>query len=610
MSDSYNVENLLFLDALPQAPLSSMLYLVKGENDALGVFAKRKSPDIISTLYRKVRIAGPKEIYPSNGIFGAVVYTIKNFSELVDYDVSISAGTVSRTGNEITVTPPSVAGNIYLTVNRESSLIRVRQHGVVIPEVIYPSQETQTVLSPFEAILTPFNVTSGADTCSGVEVQVSENGTFTDAQTFSASGSVDRATVTLPVGSYCLRARYLSLVYGNSPWSEPMVFNVTNNTVGFQEQASIKKYGDTASSDFAGVVSASGAGEVILVCSPWSQSGKGAAYIYSMVSGSWLQTKEFKATVGNTSDGFGKSGKVSADGNTIVIGAPGTDANDGAVYVFTKTNGVWSEAVKIASPSPASVEAFGGSVSISSDGNTIVVGADYASGELSATGAAYVFTRADGVWTQKTKLCPSDLAHNDLFGHSVALSSNGTVIVVGAPYQANTQSFSGSAYIYELISGTWTLRTKITPEPEVESGMFGYRVAISEDGSVIAVTRLGVISSGGAVYFFQRSGNIWFQDQILQPTDTEASDTFGSSVDLSATGTKCVVGCTTRNNNQGKAYVLDKAADWTFGQTITEPFASINNKFSRATAISANAGFLIIGTQGHDQETGTVYIYE
>lgn len=614
MAESYDVKRIQLLAAFPENPENKTLYLTKNGSSGFNAQMRKLNSDVVATLNRKVRLSGPREIYPANGVFGQATYLIKNFSVFEQYAVSISAGSVSRVGDTITVTPPQTAQDIYLTVNNESSLIRVRPHGVRTPDVIYPSAGNSVVQMNFTAIASVFNLTSGVDTCTGIEFQVSPSGDFvSDVQTFTASGSTDRANIALS-STYmqaAIRARYIGAVFGASPWSEPVLIKVINNTAGFQEQASIKKFGDTASSDFSRVVSTSGEGEVILVCSPWAQYGKGSADIYSMISGMWLKVKELKAPIGNTNDGFGKSGQVSTDGLSIVIGAPGTNANDGMVYLARKVGGVWGDPIAIEPPIPGQAGAFGNSVSISGDGSVIAVGEDYGTGAISASGVVRLYSVENGIATYVNTLSPSDLSTNDLFGHDIALSSSGTVLAIGAPYQANVETFSGSVYIYEKVNGSWTLRTKITPDPEVESGMFGYQLAISADGGVVAVSRLGVITSGGAAYFFHRSGNTWFQAQILQPADAAIGDNFGTSITLSGAGDVCVIGCSSRSSNQGKAYVAKKVGGvWSVDQMLEEAIPAINNKFARAVSISANAVSLVIGSQGHDQEPGTVYIYE
>ena len=122
---------------------------------------------------------------------------------------------------------------------------------------------------------------------------------------------------------------------------------------------------------------------------------------------------------GEASDGFGTS--VAVDGDTAVIGALQADGNvggTGAAFVFLRNAGVWTEQAKLSAIDGAASDGFGGSVAL--EGDTVVIGAIFHDDNGSNSGAAYVFTRSAGVWTEQAKLTASDGAASDLFGRSVA----------------------------------------------------------------------------------------------------------------------------------------------------------------------------------------------
>ena len=156
-----------------------------------------------------------------------------------------------------------------------------------------------------------------------------------------------------------------------------------------------------------------------------------------------LQLAQSKLTAadGADNDEFGYS--VAVDGDTVVVGAYQHDITDdqditsgdaGAAYVFTEVDGVWSELVKLTASVPAPGDYFGYSVAV--DGDVVVVGAptgdrtDTGGNTITDSGAAYVFTKVSGVWSQAAKLTASDGAANDEFGVSVAIE--GDTVVVGA----------------------------------------------------------------------------------------------------------------------------------------------------------------------------------
>ncbi|MGI8604110.1 MAG: FG-GAP repeat protein [Verrucomicrobiales bacterium] len=302
------------------------------------------------------------------------------------------------------------------------------------------------------------------------------------------------------------------------------------------------------------------------------------------------------AAVGTTqrSDNFGSSVAVSRD--TVVVGASGEDSSTtgvnkppnesdiaaGAVYVFVRSAGVWTQQAYL---KPAAVgttqrsDGFGVSVAISRD--TVVVGAN---GEDSSTtgvnstpnesasfsGAAYVFVRSTGVWRQQAYLKPAAVGTrqaDDRFGYSVAVS--GDTVVVGAyaedssttgvnstPNESATES--GAAYVFVRSAGVWTQQAYLKPAAvgtSQRSDGFGYSVAVSGDTVVVGAryedsSTTGVNSApnesaqdSGAAYVFVRSAGVWTQQAYLKPAavgTTQEVDNFGISVAVS--GDTVVVG--------------------------------------------------------------------
>ena len=178
----------------------------------------------------------------------------------------------------------------------------------------------------------------------------------------------------------------------------------------------------------------------------------GAAYVFTRPAAGWAaigDTTEVKLTAsdGGASDYFGQS--VAVHGDTIVVGARGYGQSPGAAYVFT-TSDAWandSPQVKLTASDGKNGDQFGYSVAV--NGDTVVVGAQRHDRNK---GSAYVFTKPDGGWVDKTetaKLTPSDRDTDDYFGSSVAV--RGGTIVVGAPLAdiyPDNGSNSGAAYIF------------------------------------------------------------------------------------------------------------------------------------------------------------------
>jgi len=154
--------------------------------------------------------------------------------------------------------------------------------------------------------------------------------------------------------------------------------------------------------------------------------------------------KETKLTAsdGAVNDLFGIS--VAIAGDTIVVGAQGDDDNgtgSGSAYLFMRTGLTWTQQAKLTASDAAASDHFGNSVAIA--GDTIVVGAIFDDDSGTESGSAYVFTRAGTTWTEQAKLTASDGAANDWFGTSVAIA--GDTIVVGAIFNKDNGTSNGSA---------------------------------------------------------------------------------------------------------------------------------------------------------------------
>lgn len=184
--------------------------------------------------------------------------------------------------------------------------------------------------------------------------------------------------------------------------------------------------------------------------------GKGAVYIFQMFNGEWVE-KMLYASDAQADDHFGKS--ISISGDVAIVGAHGEDGGDGdpmtlagAAYIFQLVDGQWVEQKKLCASDAQEYDLFGVSVSIS--GDVAIVGAygeDGGDGDPMVTaGAAYIFQLINGEWVEKKKLCASDAQEYDQFGVSVSIS--GDFAIVGAQCEkggdGDPMTWAGAAYIY------------------------------------------------------------------------------------------------------------------------------------------------------------------
>ena len=269
---------------------------------------------------------------------------------------------------------------------------------------------------------------------------------------------------------------------------------------------------------------------------------------------------------------------------------------------------------------------FGKSVAIS--GDTMIIGAPYEDSSASGvngnqydnsageSGAAYVFTRSGGVWTQQAYLKASNTDSGDAFGQSVAVS--GDTIVVGAPGQGRDDIIpattrEGAAYVFVRSGNTWTQQAYLKASFPQAGVDFGNSVAVSGDTLVIGAyndrsNATGVngnasnqsVEQAGAAYVFARSGSVWTKQAYLKASNTGAGDYFGRSVAVS--GDTVVVGAdgedsnaTGVNNgdqvnndaaNSGAAYVFTRAGTNWSQQAYLKASAQYNSaSFGQAVAV-------------------------
>ncbi len=287
-----------------------------------------------------------------------------------------------------------------------------------------------------------------------------------------------------------------------------------------------------------------------------------------------------KPPVVDAGDEFGAA--MAMDGNTLVVGAPkedgGTGMSDnsltdsGAAYVFILENGQWVFQAYLKASDRDFEAGFGGSVAIS--GDTIVVGSPQRgvpSGGFfpDPAGAAYVFTRQNGMWTQEQKLLGNNTGESDNFGTSVAIDAN--TIVIGARFEAglkNDSIDSGAAYVFSRTGSTWTQSGYLKATNAGALDEFGSSVAVS--GIRVAVGAPFEDDGGqeaGAVYIFENRSPGWNEQQVIRASDATAGDFFGTSLALS--GSRLVIGARGEDdmgNGSGAAYVFTRSGP--HGRTI------------------------------------------
>ncbi|MBK8880663.1 MAG: FG-GAP repeat protein [Haliscomenobacter sp.] len=224
---------------------------------------------------------------------------------------------------------------------------------------------------------------------------------------------------------------------------------------------------------------------------------------------------------------------------------------------FIGASQTWDQVLKAVATDAATDDQLGISVAI--NGDYAVVGAwmDNFPGAVDA-GSAYFFQRIAGVWTFTQKVSASDRSLGDHFGFSVAI--NGTYAIIGAPDDDHSLGTinTGSAYVFELIAGTWTQVEKLRSSDEDFGGRFGASVSISGNYAVVGARNNDLVA--GDAFVFRRNGlNDWVQMQQINSSDRAVGDQFGFSVAID--GTYIVVGSNMANigsdDDAGAAYFFE-----------------------------------------------------
>jgi len=284
----------------------------------------------------------------------------------------------------------------------------------------------------------------------------------------------------------------------------------------------------------------------------------GAAYVYVRNGSNWVRQAYLKAPQPSENARFGHS--VTVSGDWIAVGAPGDGGPQaiGAVYLFARSGGLWSQQARVLASHPKAQSEFGATVAL--DGTTLAVGApgensDFAGVQntaartpeqertgASSSGAVYIFARGTGRWVQQAYVKASNGQPGDRFGAAVALA--GELVVAGAPEEdGGGLSSSGAAYVFARSGGVWSQEGYLKASNPDSFDRFGAAVALA--GGNVAVGAPGEASArpadgsnngadlAGAAYVFRRSAALWGQSLYVKASVPGRSEEFGAALALS-----------------------------------------------------------------------------
>ena len=397
-------------------------------------------------------------------------------------------------------------------------------------------------------------------------------------------------------------------------------------------------------------------------------------------TGTWLPKTIAYIKASNTGkdNQFGSAIALSADGNTLAVGAAFEDSaakgvngvskehavNSGAVYVYTRDNKGWKQQAYLKPSNTEEGGQFGGSLSLSADGNLLAVGspgeASSATGvngnqsdkSMPAAGAVYVFARAGAAWSQQAYLKSSNTGSPDVgyqFGYAVSLSSDGSTLAASETSdpsnatgingdQKNTAApDSGAVFVFSHSGDTWSQQAYVKPWNTTTPGvLFGYSVGLNGNGDTLGVGSYGDDGRRGAVYVFTRNNGTWSQQMRVTGSKGVPGDYLGCSLAISDDGNTIISGTVDDKYNTPEAgdpekesiggiYVFVRAAGKWSEQAYLRAFnPRYYDQFGLALAISRDGNTIAGGSHLEDsgakgvngdqsdasgEDSGAVYVY-
>jgi hypothetical protein len=302
-------------------------------------------------------------------------------------------------------------------------------------------------------------------------------------------------------------------------------------------------------------VAISGDGNTVIVGGPHDNSDTGAVWIFTQSTGVWTQQGSKLLGIGALGiASYGYAVALSADGNIAIVGGGADDGNKGAIWVFTRSGGVWiQQGSKLIGTGAVGNSWQGSSVAVSADGNTVSEGGYE---DNSFQGAVWIFTRSGGVWTQQgPKLVGTEVIGYASQGHSVAISSGGNTVIQSGDVDNN---FIGAVWVFTRSGGVWTQQGP----KKVGAGFIGLTyegssVAISSDGNTAIVGGGGDNNRIGATWVFTRSGSVWTQQgSKLVGSGVVGIAAQGTAAAVSSDGNTAFVGGTNDNSSAGAVWVF------------------------------------------------------
>lgn len=331
------------------------------------------------------------------------------------------------------------------------------------------------------------------------------------------------------------------------------------------------------------------------------EAGSGAAYVYEAAGGGWRDSGRLVAATQTGTDQFGSS--VAVWGRTVLVGAPFSDSPPldftGSAHVFVQSGSDWNETQVLHASDLEASDQFGFSVSIDQDRMAIGAPSKSIPG-VNGAGAVYLFEDQAGTWVEIDRLNASDAATGDSFGLSVSIS--GDALIVGAPFDDDGGTSTGSAYVFEFDGTSWLETQKLAATSASPSDEFGRALALDGDLTIIGARNDDDGgSNAGAAYVFERGATVWSFSQKLMAALPVSNDRFGSCV--AAAEGALAVGSPFHDNfgpDRGRAHLFSSSGGgWVESITIDPSDGVSFDRFGSSVAIGG--GRVLVGSVQNDE---------
>ncbi|MCK4920647.1 MAG: IPT/TIG domain-containing protein, partial [Bacteroidales bacterium] len=305
----------------------------------------------------------------------------------------------------------------------------------------------------------------------------------------------------------------------------------------------------------------------------------------------------------------GESVSISADGSTAIVGGSNDNNYTGAAWIYTRNGGAWTQQAILEANDNIGNSHQGFSVAISADGNTAIVGGY---GDNSSTGAAWIYTHSGSTWTQQgSKLVGTGNAGNSAQGSSVALSADGNTAILGG---SSDNVGKGATWIFSRSGSTWTQQgSKLVGTDGIGQSYQGKSVALSADGNTTIVGGYKDNGDIGAVWIYARSGSTWTQQgSKLVGTGYDGTPSQGISVSLSADGNTAMVGGFLDDDYIGAAWIFTRSGGaWTQQGTklIGSDYVGTYSRQGTGVALSADGNTALVGGLGDNSSIGASWVF-